>query len=70
MITGMYAFYICITWGYDGLAGAIPVSVAAFRKDFGVRFGNDYAVDAAWQLGWLAGSLGGKSSPFRCLIGN
>ncbi|KXJ94169.1 general substrate transporter [Microdochium bolleyi] len=54
-----YAFYLCITWGFDGLAGGIVVSIAAFRKDFGVPFAGDYAVDANWQLGWLAGTLFG-----------
>ncbi|KAH7037545.1 general substrate transporter [Microdochium trichocladiopsis] len=55
----MYAFYICVTFGYDGLAGSIVVSIAAFRKDFGTPFAGDYAVDANWQLGWLAGTIGG-----------
>jgi hypothetical protein len=56
---GMYMFFICIMWGFDGLAGGVVTSIAEFRKDFGYPYAGDYVVDANWQLGWLAATLFG-----------
>ncbi|KAI1870583.1 uncharacterized protein JN550_005126 [Neoarthrinium moseri] len=55
----MYMFFICITWGFDGLAGGVVTSIAEFRKDFGFPYAGDYVVDANWQLGWLGATLFG-----------
>lgn len=55
----MYMFFICIMWGFDGLAGGVVTSIAEFRKDFGYPYAGDYVVDANWQLGWLAATLFG-----------
>lgn len=59
-------FFICILWGYDGLAGGVVISIAQFRKDFGYAYGGDYVIDANWQLGFTAATLFGMShtSPF------
>ena len=56
----MYTFFICIMWGFDGLAGGIVISIAKFREDFGTFYQGAYVVDADWQLGWLAGTLSGR----------
>ncbi|CAI6093058.1 hypothetical protein V2G26_017997 [Clonostachys chloroleuca] len=53
----MYMFFICVAWGFDGLAGGVVVSIAEFRKDYGKPYGGDYVVDANWQLGFQAGTL-------------
>lgn len=60
MLVGMYMFFICIMWGFDGLAGGVVTSIKEFRKDFGYPYGGDYVVDANWQLGWLAATLFGE----------
>jgi hypothetical protein len=52
-------FFICIMWGFDGLAGGVVTSIAEFRKDFGYPYEGDYVVDANWQLGFLAATLFG-----------
>jgi MFS family permease len=52
-------FYLCITWGFDDLAGSIAVSIPEFRRDFGRSYGGDYVVDADWQLGFTAASMFG-----------
>ena len=44
-------FFICIMWGFDGLAGGVVVSIAEFRQDYGTAYDGDYVVDANWQLG-------------------
>lgn len=54
-----YCFFLCVTWGFDGLAGGVVVSIAEFRQDFGTAFGEDYVVDANWQLGFQAATLFG-----------
>lgn len=56
-------FFICILWGFDGLAGGVVVSIEQFRKDFGRPFAGDYVVDANWQLGFLAATLFGMQIP-------
>ena len=50
----MYMFFLCVTWGFDGMAGAIVISLSEFRKDFGFAYGGDYVVGADWQLGFSA----------------
>uniref|UniRef100_A0A8H7NHZ6 Major facilitator superfamily (MFS) profile domain-containing protein n=1 Tax=Bionectria ochroleuca TaxID=29856 RepID=A0A8H7NHZ6_BIOOC len=35
----MYMFFICVAWGFDGLAGGVVVSIAEFRKDYGKPYG-------------------------------
>ncbi|KAH7013116.1 general substrate transporter [Ilyonectria destructans] len=55
----MYMFFICVTWGFDGLAGAIVLAIAAFREDFGRPYAGDYVVDANWQLGWMGATIFG-----------
>lgn len=55
-----YMFFLCITFGYDGMASSVVVSIPWFRKDFGTPYEGDYVVDAAWQLGWQGATLGGK----------
>lgn len=59
---GAYMFFVCIMFGYDALAGSVVISVAEFRKDFGFRYGNEYVVSAAWQLGFQAAFFAGQSS--------
>lgn len=58
----MYMFFVCIMFGFDGLTGGIVVSIAAFRKDFGHPYGNDYVVDANWQLIWVTGTIAGTDA--------
>lgn len=60
--SGMYSFFICILFGYDGLAGGIVVSIEQFRIDFGSEFEGTYVVSANWQVGWLAATLFGMVS--------
>jgi MFS family permease len=55
----MYCFFLCVTWGFDGLAGGVVVSIAEFREDYGTAFDGDYVVDANWQLGFQAATLFG-----------
>ncbi|KAH7136305.1 general substrate transporter [Dactylonectria macrodidyma] len=55
----MYMFFLCITWGYDGLAGGIVISIAEFRKDFGTPYNGDWVIDANWQLGFQAATTFG-----------
>ncbi|KAF9876902.1 MFS hexose transporter [Colletotrichum karsti] len=52
-----YMFFLCITWGFDGLAGGIVVSITEFRKDFGTPYEGDWVVDANWQLGFQAATI-------------
>ncbi|KAL2678381.1 hypothetical protein Neosp_009127 [[Neocosmospora] mangrovei] len=54
LIWCMYMFFLCITWGYDGLAGAIVISIAQFRRDYGTPYNGDWVIDANWQLGFQA----------------
>ncbi|KAF1959490.1 general substrate transporter [Byssothecium circinans] len=54
-----YMFFTCITYGFDSLAGGVVIGIAKFREDFGYPFAGDYVVDASWQLGFLAATLGG-----------
>ncbi len=53
-------FFICILWGYDGLAGGVVISIADFRRDFGYAYGGDYVIDANWQLCFTAATLFGR----------
>jgi hypothetical protein len=55
----MYMFFICIMWGYDGLAGGVVTGVAEFRKDYGRQYDGDYVPDVNWQLGFTAVTLFG-----------
>lgn len=55
----IYCFFLCVTFGFDGLAGGVVVSIAEFRKDYGTAFGDDYVVDANWQLGFQGATLFG-----------
>ncbi|KAF4418907.1 hypothetical protein K4K60_004010 [Colletotrichum sp. SAR11_57] len=57
----LYMFFLCITWGFDGLAGGIVVSITEFRKDFGTPYGDDYVVSATWQLGFQAATIFGEA---------
>lgn len=52
-------FFVCILFGFDALAGGVVVSIEQFRKHFGTPFDGDYVVNANWQLGFLAATLGG-----------
>ncbi|KAF2000124.1 general substrate transporter [Amniculicola lignicola CBS 123094] len=54
-----YMFFTCIMFGFDSLAGGVVVSIPNFRKDFGTAYAGDYVVDANWQLGFQAATLGG-----------
>ncbi|KAF6806627.1 maltose permease [Colletotrichum sojae] len=53
----LYMFFLCITWGFDGMAGGIVVSITEFRKDFGTPYEGDYVVGAIWQLGFQAATI-------------
>ncbi|EPE09807.1 maltose permease [Ophiostoma piceae UAMH 11346] len=55
----IYMFFICITWGYDGMAGTVVVSIAQFREQFGYPYESDYVVSAKWQLSWSAAIIVG-----------
>lgn len=55
----MYMLFICIMWGYDGMAAAIVLSIPRFRQDYGYPFGGDYVVSADWQMAFTGGGLGG-----------
>lgn len=55
----MYMFFLCVTWGFDGLAGGVVISIVKFREDYGTEFAGDYVVSADWQLGFLAATLFG-----------
>ncbi|KAK9482562.1 maltose permease [Lipomyces starkeyi] len=55
----VYMFFICITWGYDGFSGAIVVSIAQFREEFGYLYEGNYVVSAKWQLSWSAALITG-----------
>lgn len=57
-------FFICITWGFDGLAGNAVVSIAEFREDYGQFYEGEYIIDANWQLGFQAATLFGSLDPF------
>ncbi|KAI9147290.1 Major facilitator-type transporter ecdC [Paramyrothecium foliicola] len=48
----MYMCFLCVTWGFEGTAGSIVVSIVQFRKDFGSPYEGDYVLDASWQLGF------------------
>ncbi|KAH6686402.1 general substrate transporter [Plectosphaerella plurivora] len=54
-----YMFFVCIMYGYDALAGSVVISILEFRKDFGFRYGDEYVVSAAWQLGFQAAFFAG-----------
>lgn len=55
----VHVFYMCyvrirlISWWSGG-------GIVEFRKDFGHPFAGDYVIDANWQLGFQATTLGGK----------
>lgn len=49
-------------FGYDSLAGSAVISLPAFRVTFGRPYDGDYVVDANWQLGFQAATLGGEQS--------
>lgn len=53
-------FFICIMWGYEGLAGTAVIGLGAFRIMYGHQYDGDYVVDADWQLGFTAATLAGK----------
>ncbi|KUJ16500.1 general substrate transporter [Mollisia scopiformis] len=55
----LYSFFICCMFGYDSLAGSAVISLPAFRQTFGRPYDGDYVVDANWQLGFQAATLGG-----------
>ncbi|PVH84991.1 general substrate transporter [Cadophora sp. DSE1049] len=55
----LYSFFICCMFGYDSLAGSAVISLPAFRETFGRPYDADYVVDANWQLGFQAATLGG-----------
>lgn len=59
-----YMFFTCIMYGFDSLAGGVVVGITQFRKDFGYPFEGDYVVDANWQLGFQAATLGGETPLF------
>ena len=46
-------FWLTITWGFEGMAGGVVVSIPKFREDFGEPYMGQYIVDANWQLIWL-----------------
>ena len=46
-------------WGYDGLAGAIVLSIPKWRQDYGYLYEGQYVVSANWQLGFTTASLVG-----------
>lgn len=54
-------FFICIMWGYDGLAGSAVIGLPEFRKVFGFPYAGDYVIDARWQLGFTGATLFGTS---------
>ncbi|PSN69430.1 general substrate transporter [Corynespora cassiicola Philippines] len=54
-----YMLFICIMWGYDGLAGSIVLSIPRFRQDYGYLYNGQYVVSADWQLGFTSASLVG-----------
>lgn len=53
-------FFICIMWGYEGLAGTAVIGLGAFRVMYGHPYEGEYVVDANWQLGFTAATLAGK----------
>ncbi|KAH8666500.1 general substrate transporter [Xylariales sp. PMI_506] len=55
----IYMFFVCIGWGFDGLAGGVVTSIAQFRQDFGYLYEGAYVVSADWQLGFTAATLFG-----------
>jgi len=56
---GLYMFFICVMWGYEGLAGTAVIGLGAFRAQYGTPYEGDYVVDANWQLGFTASTLAG-----------
>ncbi|KAK7182677.1 putative sugar transporter [Paraphaeosphaeria sporulosa] len=54
-----YMLFICIMWGYDGMAGSIVLSIPRFRQDYGYIYAGDYVVSAEWQMGFTSASLFG-----------
>lgn len=56
---GLYMFFICVMWGYEGLAGAAVIGLGAFRAQYGHPYEGDYVVDANWQLAFTASTLAG-----------
>lgn len=59
----LYMFFTCVMYGFDSLAGGVVVGITEFRKDFGHPFAGDYIIDANWQLGFQAATLGGMLTP-------
>jgi hypothetical protein len=56
----LYMFFTCVMYGFDSLAGGVVVGIVEFRKDFGHPFAGDWVIDANWQLGFQAATLGGE----------
>lgn len=54
-------FYLCIMWGFDGLAGSLVVSITVFREKFGSYIDGVYILSASWQLAFSGASIGGES---------
>ncbi|KAL2847399.1 general substrate transporter [Aspergillus pseudodeflectus] len=52
-----YMLFTCIMWGYDGLAGAIVLSIPQWRRDYGYLYQGEYVVSADWQLAFTAASM-------------
>jgi len=63
----LYMFFTCVMYGFDSLAGGVVVGITEFRKDFGHPFAGDYVIDANWQLGFQAATLGGKYQSYISL---
>ena len=57
MAACVYMLFTCIMWGYDGMAGAIVLSIPRWRQDYGYLWEGQYVVAAKWQLGFTAGSV-------------
>lgn len=55
-------FFICVMWGYEGLAGTAVIGLGAFRIMYGHPYGDagEYVVSADWQLGFTAATLAGE----------
>jgi hypothetical protein len=48
----MYMLYNCVTYGYDGVAGAVKLILD-------LSYGRQYIIPASWQLAWNGASLVG-----------
>lgn len=53
----LYFLFTCIMWGYDGLAGAIVLSIPRWRQDYGYLYEGQWVVSANWQLAFTSASL-------------